>query len=238
MRLFGEQRPPESQQRFDFSGVSDNQFFEHAEGKIAEALWRYGEQAQNGHRLQRRLFADDTAQGFAFIDLCRKLYDVVLMNPPFGEASKPSRHYIDSIYSISKNNLCSCFVERGIECLASDGFLGAITSRTGFFSNSYRRWREDIVLTRSCPTVFADLGYGVLDLAKVETASYCLKKIPNSHHASSICSFFRLDAEEDKGPSLLAAANPCAVMPSRVQQITHSTRPNYEECRDHHSLIV
>ena len=26
--------------------------------------------------------------GFAFIDLCRKRYDIMLMNPPFGEVSK------------------------------------------------------------------------------------------------------------------------------------------------------
>jgi 23S rRNA G2445 N2-methylase RlmL len=33
------------------------------------------------------MFADDAAQGFAFIDLCRERFDVVVMNPPFGEWS-------------------------------------------------------------------------------------------------------------------------------------------------------
>ena len=46
----------------------------------------YAEQAENGGGYQRRLFADDAAQGFAFIDLCRKRYDVVVMNPPFRRA--------------------------------------------------------------------------------------------------------------------------------------------------------
>jgi hypothetical protein len=34
-------------------------------------------------------------------------------------------------------------------------------------------WREEILLRKAKPTVFADLGYGVLDTAMVETAAYC-----------------------------------------------------------------
>jgi hypothetical protein len=54
--------------------------------------------------------------------------------------------------------------------------LGAITSRTGFFLTSFKKWREEILLQEATPTVFADLGYGVLDSAMVETAAYCLVK--------------------------------------------------------------
>ena len=50
-------------------------------------------------------------------------------------------------------------------------FFGAITSRTGFFLTSFKRWREEILLNEARPTVFADLGYGVLDSAMVETAA-------------------------------------------------------------------
>ena len=55
------------------------------EERIYDALRDYAEQAENGGGFQRRLFADDAARGFAFIDVCRKRYDVALMNPPFGE---------------------------------------------------------------------------------------------------------------------------------------------------------
>ncbi|MGL5018979.1 MAG: hypothetical protein ACRDBP_12660, partial [Luteolibacter sp.] len=47
------------------------------------------------HSYQRRLFAEDAARGFAFIDLCRQRYDVVLMNPPFGESSERCVKYFD-----------------------------------------------------------------------------------------------------------------------------------------------
>jgi hypothetical protein len=53
--------------------------------------------------------------------------------------------------------------------------LGAITSRTGFFLSSFQKWREEILLQEVRPTVVADLGYGVLDTAMVETSVYCLE---------------------------------------------------------------
>jgi len=84
--LFGNEKLAVQQQQFDFSGITDTQFFEQAEAKVIEALSLYAEKAQNGQKLQRRLFAGDAVRGFAFVDLCHKRYDVVLMNPPFGLA--------------------------------------------------------------------------------------------------------------------------------------------------------
>ena len=78
---------PEQDSLFDLSEITDEQFFEQAEAKVIEALRQYAEEAQNGQRLQRRLFTEDAVRGFAFVDLCHKRYDVVLMNPPFGESS-------------------------------------------------------------------------------------------------------------------------------------------------------
>ena len=115
--------------------------------------------------LSRRLFAGDAERGFAFIDLCRKWYDVVLMNPPFGEASKPSKSYIEKNYPRTKNDVYAAFVERWVSRLTRRGMLGAITSRTGFFLSSFQKWREEVLLKQVRPTVVADLGYGVLDTA-------------------------------------------------------------------------
>ncbi|MCA1685139.1 MAG: BREX-1 system adenine-specific DNA-methyltransferase PglX [Planctomycetia bacterium] len=176
MSLFDGQKPVERQQRFDLSGINDAQFFEQAESKVVQALRDYAENAGDGHRLKRRLFTEDAVRGFAFVDLCHQRFDVVLMNPPFGDASKPSKSYIEKAYPRTKNDLYAAFVECGLRRLLPDGFLGAITSRTGFFLTSFKRWREEILLNEARPTVFADLGYGVLDSAMVETAAYCLVK--------------------------------------------------------------
>jgi type I restriction-modification system DNA methylase subunit len=143
---------------------------------VVDALRDYARQAANGKGLMRQLFAEDTVRGFAFVDICRKHFDVVLMNPPFGETSKPSKAYIEKSYPRTKNDVYAAFVERGLQLLKPHGMLGAITSRTGFFLSSFQKWREEILLQEARPTVFADLGYGVLDTAMVETAAYCLAK--------------------------------------------------------------
>jgi hypothetical protein len=186
---------------FDVSDITDSQFFEQAEARVVEALRSFAEKAQNGHRLQRRLFTDDAVRGFAFVDLCRNRYDVVLMNPPFGAASTQAKASIDRRYPRTKADLYSAFVERGAEWLVSGGSVGAITSRTGFFLYSFERWREELLLDEVVPSAFADLGYGVLDTAMVETSAYCLSK----NGVSSSIPFFRLQHSEDKAQSISSA---------------------------------
>jgi type I restriction-modification system DNA methylase subunit len=102
-------------------------------------------------------------------------FDVVLMNPPFGAGSLVAKKEFEKIYPRTKSDVYAAFVERGIELLRPRGMLGAITSRTGFFLSSFQKWREEILLKQAPPVVFADLGYGVLDSAVVETAAYCLE---------------------------------------------------------------
>ena len=161
---------------FDVSQVTDEEFWVQAEGRLIEALRSYSTGVTNGKSYQSRLFADDAAQGFAFVDICRKRFDIVLMNPPFGDARQPSKAYIAKNYPRTKNDVYAAFVERGLDWLHPGGLLGAITSRTGFFLSSFRKWREEIVLGEARPTVVADLGQGVLDTAMVETAAYALEK--------------------------------------------------------------
>lgn len=164
------------QSGLDLSDVSDAAFFDSIEEHIQAALRAYLADAVGARSVSRRLFANDSEQGIAFIDLCRKRYDVALMNPPFGAVSKPAKQAFDAAYPRTKNDLYAAFVERGIELLHPGGYLGAITSRTGFFLSSFQKWREEILLDEAPPTVFADLGHGVLDSAMVEVAAYCLCK--------------------------------------------------------------
>lgn len=165
-----------AQLEFDFSDMSDHQFWQRAETEVIDALRAYAESAANGMGFKRHLFADDAARGFAFVDVCRKDYDMALMNPPFGAGSAPSKAYIEKNYPRTKNDLYAAFVERWLNKLSKGGMLGAITSRTGFFLSSFQKWREEVLLKEARPVVFADLGYGVLDTAMVETAAYCLER--------------------------------------------------------------
>ncbi len=192
---------PEQPSLFDLSDITEGQFFEQAEAKVVESLRQYAEQAQNGQLHHRRLFTEDAVRGFAFVEMCHKHFDVVLMNPPFGEPSKPSKNWLETTYPRTKNDLYAACVERGLSLLCNNGMLGAITSRTGFFLSSFQKWREEILLKEVTPTAIADLGYGVLDAALVETAAYCLR---GSQDWSNTL-FFRLLASEEKGTDLASA---------------------------------
>ena len=143
----GTSRPEQREMRFDLADINDERFWEEAENRILDALMAYAERVENGHTI-RRLFANDTARGFAFIDLCRKRYDVVLMNPPFGDYTKAITQYTASRYPSGKSDILCSFVERGTDFLNRIGRLGAITNRTPLFASKSQEWRRTYLLGR------------------------------------------------------------------------------------------
>ena len=161
---------------FNVSGISDGAFWEQAEERIYEALKKYAEQVEAGTGFQRRLFAGDAARGFAFIAVCRKRYDVVLMNPPFGDSSLPSKPYLDDTYGDTRGDVYKAFVECFQARLIPASYLGILSSRSGFFLGQSEDWRTRVVLRLFRPIVLADLGSGVLD-AMVEVAGYVLRSL-------------------------------------------------------------
>jgi hypothetical protein len=160
----------------DLSGIDDDGFFAEAEDRLLVSLRSFAAETAGADGARRRLFADDSIQGVALLEVLRTRFDVVLMNPPFGASSLKAKSVFDRNYPRTKNDLYAAFVERGIELLEPRGVLGALTSRTGFFLSSFQRWREEVILEEAPPLVFADLGQGVLDGAMVEVAAYCLEK--------------------------------------------------------------
>jgi hypothetical protein len=200
-RLFAEdERPEQRELGLDFSGITDAAFWERAEERIYGALQAYSEQVENGHGYQRRLFADDAARGFAFIDVCRKRYDVVLMNPPFGEVGLPSRDYLYREYSHATQDIFSAFVDRGVQILKPAGTIGAITTRLAFYLELLEDWRTKLFTGEAQLSLMADLGYGVLEAALVEAAAYVIMR---HRSPGNLATFISALSKEDKGGWLL-----------------------------------
>ena len=195
-----ESQPIQPQLLFDVKGVSDERFWEEAEDRILEALKEYAERAENGHTMRRRLFAEDAAQGFAFLDVCRSRYDVVLMNPPFGKSAPSTGPYLRGAYPLGYIDLYTAFLDRACQ-IAPFGYTGAITSRTALTLSSFSSWRKERLLGDTTVQVCADLGYGVLDGAMVETACFTLSR--TSH--DSAMTFIDLDKMAEKEDELLRA---------------------------------
>lgn len=153
----------------------DQDFFDRAEGLVLSALKDYSSQAENGRGYRRGLFTEAAFQGFEFIDLCRKRYDVVVMNPPFGLVQPIVFEYLQKYFPDSYVDIYSSFVERGRGLLKDNGLVGAITSRTFIGSKKLNRWRANLIDRLS---VLADFGLGVMDDALVRSSSYVLGVCP------------------------------------------------------------
>ena len=146
------------------------------EERIYTALRHYSEQAESGGSFQRSLFAEDAAQGFAFIDVCRRRYDAVLVIPPFGEAATKTVPYTGETIHAGRNDIYSAFVLRTLDLLEPQkGRAEAITSRAFVVGKDPRDFRMAVIdATSSHLSLFIDLGGGVLDRAMVETSASIL----------------------------------------------------------------
>lgn len=159
------------------AGIDDASFWDEIEERIYVALRTYGEKVDA--TFKQRLFVNDASRGFAFIDLCRQRYDVVLMNPPFGDPSMEAFTYLEQAYAGANRDILTSFVALGVSLTARSGLLGAITSRIPLFSGTYEDWRSKYLLGSSKVRLLADLGLGVLDDAMVETCAYTIEQSPD-----------------------------------------------------------
>jgi len=179
---------------------SAQDFWGLAERLALGSLQEYAEHAENGGGFQRRLFAGDAAQGFAFIELCRKQYDAIVMNPPFGVFVKSTQKYSKDKYPNTCNDIYAAFTDRFLEKLRLGGILGVITSRNGFFLGSFQNWRKDIFMNRANLHILIDLGEDVMDDAMVEAAAYCFQKTQQKSNPE--IHFIRLLTDENRETSL------------------------------------
>jgi predicted RNA methylase len=147
-----------------------------------------------------RLFSADARDAVRFVELCKQRYDVVLMNPPFGDAVPETRDYLRAAYGDAAVDVYAAFVSRGAELLRRGGHVGAITSRSGFFLTSFRRWRTNFLLPRVRSVL--DLGLGVMHDAMVEAAAYVIASGAENVDAS----FRRLVEVADKDAAVRSRA--------------------------------
>jgi len=189
-------RPKQQELRFDVKGITDERFWDQAEDRILDALKDYAEKAENGLAVRRRLFAEDAARGFAFIDLCRKRYDVVLMNPPFGEAHERTVDLFNRSFPDWNGNLLCAFISRAV-LLAPSGQIGVVYDRTANIKNTYEDFRKRYFLgTNSFLQAVVDLGWEVLD-ANVEVSSGVIcNRVIRTHTNTWGCDLTKVDKSE------------------------------------------
>jgi len=201
-KLFGELEPAKQKElTIDVSGITDEQFWGTVESRIYEALRDYSEQAENGGGFQRRLFAEDAARGFALIDVCRKRYDVALMNPPFGERPESCEQFFQAHFPKTVGDFFSMFFERALDLVNEHGKVGAITNRTWLSLPTFEELRTKVFGPCGCVEAAADLGSFVLD-AQVETAAAVIGR---DFSVNRVALWVRLLKTKEKNEGLLRA---------------------------------
>lgn len=157
------------------------EFFKEITERLKEALQQLSAKLSEEEGYENALFSDDATRGFAFIELCQKRFDCIVMNPPFGEGSEHTIDYMEANYSHWGRNLVCAFFDRMQDMLQDHGLLGAIFDRTVSVKIAY----EDFRRINLCGKIkyCADSGEGVLD-ANVETSTLITSKLNNSHIAS------------------------------------------------------
>ncbi|MQA92189.1 MAG: hypothetical protein GEU90_18515 [Gemmatimonas sp.] len=175
--------------------------FGDVEAELLEHLQAIADRASSS--VVERLLAAETDDALRFVELLRRRYDVVLMNPPFGEPIPETKDYLRTTYPAlpSNRDLFAAFVDRGVELCRPEGYLGAITSRAGFFLTTFERWRHELLDDRGQLVCVADLGIGVMQQAMVEAAAYVISP-PGSESEDEPAVFFRLLDEADKATAL------------------------------------
>jgi hypothetical protein len=171
--------------------------------------------SEAGSSPSERMFAADARDAIRFVELCRRRYDVVLMNPPFGEPIPDTREYIRSAYGKSGVDLYAAFVDRGVGLTKPGGYVGAITSRTGFFVDKFDGWRSTVAVPHL--VAVCDLGIGVMHGAMVEAAAYVLSSSIRPVDADIRV----IDAEsaDDKAARVYSAPDPSLVSIETLQRI-------------------
>ncbi|GJD17836.1 hypothetical protein RIVM261_027920 [Rivularia sp. IAM M-261] len=216
LSLLAQYEEPEIEQLniFDVVSVSDGEFWNQAETLVVEALREYASRAAGSQKLLRQLFAGDAVQGFAFIDICRKKFDVVLMNPPYGKLSGNILSYIKKNYQECWIDILGSFFLRTLCLTGKNSLIGALTSRTFLALSRLQNLREEIAFKVSSISLIADLGFGVLDGAIVETCATILTRtdLDNLH-------LFAIDVknvEEDNKSTILLQNN---LYPNNIERI-------------------
>ncbi|WP_295432661.1 BREX-1 system adenine-specific DNA-methyltransferase PglX [uncultured Thiodictyon sp.] len=216
--------------RHDLSSLARDEaarFWTGAEERVVQALADYAAQAGEHERVLRRLFAEDAERGLALIDISRARYDVVLMNPPFGQPAEGTKDLLDADYPACGHEIYAMFFQRALEILEPHGRIGAITERDWLGQSSLRGLREQVFGSHGAVVLAADIGYGALE-AKVETAAVVVDKRAN---LDSDAQWFRLVTTGRKESALYHAVQ--SVRDGQSHPYSHrSTARRFKRIRD------
>ena len=102
----------------------------------------------SGNGGRKSYLALESKKGISFINALIKRYDVVVTNPPYAGSRNLSSEISDILKilnPLNNNDLYSVFIQRSLELLNPDSFLGMVTQQSFMFTSSFKELRKDIL---------------------------------------------------------------------------------------------
>lgn len=163
--------------------------------EMLDHLSAFARAALDAADVNAQLFATEAEKTLGLLDVLMQNYDVVVMNPPYGQTSSSAKEYLSKVYPKTKRDLYGNFFERAVDLVFQNrGFVGALTSSTFFQLSTFQYLRKEVFLNQTKPVAILDLGHGVLDDATVGTAAVSLSVGSTGNHIG----FFKLNDLGDR----------------------------------------
>jgi hypothetical protein len=141
--------------------------------RLIEDLRDFTAKALQTHDLNAQLFAQEAEKTVHLLDVFLNQYDVVVMNPPYGDPTPAGKRYIVDVYPRTWNDIYGAFIERSEDLTRGAGYTGVLCSRTFMFLSRFERVRR-YILRNSEVVALLETGVELLDDATVRPAAVVL----------------------------------------------------------------
>ncbi len=172
---------PAPRKQFTTSGTARSFTLE----ELLDELRDIDDAPASGQDIGARLFSTDLGRAAGVLGLLSQQYDVVLMNPPYGDMPPATKLYLKGDpkqklagrYPRTHSDLYAAFLDQGVDLLQQNGFLGALVPWTYTYQTTHQAVRTDLFTKDARPELLHEYGYGILDGATVGTVATVARKV-------------------------------------------------------------
>jgi len=208
--------------------------------EMLAALLEFEHEGMEKKDMGTMLFAGEAEKSVGLISLLGQRYDVVVMNPPYGDMPKSTKEYAKKHYQRTYYDYYAAFIEQAVNLCSDNCFVGMLTGRTFMFLKSLEKVRTEILLREARPEIIFDLnsspGDKILDEATARWAATVARTSIRDNEETE-CIFVRLtlfEGEETKIKSLekiidswLVNGKDCAIFPVKLRNLRKLPRMPY-----------
>lgn len=138
-------------------------------------------------------------------------YDCLIGNPPWLGSSNMNTWlcgWVKKTFPITKNDLCTCFIERALSFLSIQGSAGLATSNSWMFISSYEKLRANIIQNATITSLVQLSVHGFKGIA-AQACAFTLEKECRPSYRGAYIRLFDFDHHSLQEPKTLEAiANP------------------------------